>query len=323
MSNKSVLISNSALNANGFRVLTSGIDLTQYRRNPILLFMHRRPLGGNTDQILPLGHVENIEVKDDALYGDVVIEPVDEFGEKVKKQWENGTLKMVSPCFEEMEWSEDPQYLLPGQRYPTVTKCKLTEVSIVDIGANDDALQLRDKSGNVICLAKLSEFTKPLNIEPIKTTEQMELKEIALALGLAENATAEQIAERCASLCEEVATLEKDAETVRLSRMTELVSAAIAAKKIAADKKEHFISLGKMAGIDALKLTLDAIAPMKEVRPSVLLKNGTTPVYSDHGDRKTLYDMSEDQIRAIMEDDEEEYARLYKQTYGVELVNMK
>lgn len=323
MPNKTVLISNSALNGNGFRVLTSGIDLTQYRRNPILLFMHRRPLGDATDQILPLGHVENIEVKDDALYGDVVIEPVDEFGEKIKKQWENGTLKMVSPCFEEMEWSEDPQYLLSGQRYPTVTKCKLTEVSVVDIGANDDALQLRDRSGNVICLAKLSEFTKPLDIKPIKTTEQMELKKIALALGLAENATAEQIAEHCASLREEVATLKKDAETVQLSRMTELVSAAIAAKKITADKKEHFISLGKMAGIDALKLTLDAIAPMKEVRPSVLLRNGTTPVYSDHGDKKTLYDMSEDQIRAIMEDDEEEYARLYKQTYGVELASMK
>lgn len=315
------MISNSALNTNGFRVLTSGIDLTQYRRNPILLFMHRRPLGDNTDQILPLGHVENIEVNDDALYGDVVIEPVDEFGEKVKKQWENGTLKMVSPCFEDLEWSEDPQYLLPGQRYPTVTKCKLTEVSVVDLGANDDALQLRDKSGKVICLTKLSELTKPLDVKPIKTKDEMELKEIALALGLAENATAEQIAAHCASLSEEVATLRKDAETVKLSRMTELVSAAIAAKKISADRKEHFISLGKVAGIEALKLTLDAITPMKDIRPSVLLRNGTVPVYSEK-EKRTLYDMGEEEIRSLKEDSPEEYARLYKATYGVSLENM-
>lgn len=323
MPNKRVLISNSALNANGFRVLTEGIDLTQYRRNPILLFMHRRPTGSSADQILPLGHIENLEVMDGALYGDVVIEPVDEFSEKIKKQWENGTLKMVSPCFEEIEWSEDPRYLLPGQRYETVIKCKLTEVSIVDIGANDDALQLRDKSGDVICLAKLSEFIKPLNTKPINTKEEMELKDIALAMGLAESATAQQIAEHGKSLTTEVAKLRKEAEAVALARVTEMVETAIKAKKITEDKKEHFVSLGKVAGIDALKLTLDAIEPVKEMRPSVLLKNGTTLVRTDNGEKKTLYDMNEEQIRTLIEDDPEEYARLYRQTYGVELERMK
>ena len=102
-----------------------------------------------------------------------------------------------------------------------------------------------------------------------------------------------------------------------------MVETAIKAKKITEDKKEHFVSLGKVAGIDALKLTLDAIEPVKEMRPSVLLKNGTTLVRTDNGEKKTLYDMNEEQIRTLIEDDPEEYARLHRQTYGVELERMK
>ena len=39
---KEVIISTSGLNCYGGRVLTSGIDLTQFQKNPLLLWMHRR-----------------------------------------------------------------------------------------------------------------------------------------------------------------------------------------------------------------------------------------------------------------------------------------
>ena len=49
---------------------------------------------------------------------------------------------MLSAGLDIMEWSEDPTLLVAGQTRPTVTKSKLIEVSVVDIGANDDALQV-------------------------------------------------------------------------------------------------------------------------------------------------------------------------------------
>ena len=57
---KEVIISNSSLNSYGFRVLTEGIDTAQFERNPILLWMHNRPMRGTTDEVLPLGRVENL-----------------------------------------------------------------------------------------------------------------------------------------------------------------------------------------------------------------------------------------------------------------------
>ena len=38
-----VIISTSAINSYGSRVLTAGINLKQYKKNPIVLFMHNRP----------------------------------------------------------------------------------------------------------------------------------------------------------------------------------------------------------------------------------------------------------------------------------------
>lgn len=43
---KRVRISNDSLNSYGFRVLTSGMDVTQYNRNPVLLYARARQRGG-------------------------------------------------------------------------------------------------------------------------------------------------------------------------------------------------------------------------------------------------------------------------------------
>ena len=39
---KRVRITNDSLNSYKFRVLTSGLDVAQYNRNPVLLYMHER-----------------------------------------------------------------------------------------------------------------------------------------------------------------------------------------------------------------------------------------------------------------------------------------
>lgn len=69
-----VVISTSAVNSYGFRVLTEGIDTTQFERNPILLWMHNRPMRGTKDEVLPLGRVENLRKEGDKLIGSLVFD---------------------------------------------------------------------------------------------------------------------------------------------------------------------------------------------------------------------------------------------------------
>ena len=52
---KEVIISTSGLNCYGSRILTSGIDLTQYEKNPVLLWMHRRSFNGKDIPIVWVG----------------------------------------------------------------------------------------------------------------------------------------------------------------------------------------------------------------------------------------------------------------------------
>ena len=192
MSKKEVVISNSRLNSYGFRVLTEGIDLTQYKRNPILLWMHNRPWRGTKDEVMPLGIVENLRIEGDNLIGTPVFDEKDEFAMKVKAKWDAGIYRMVSAGLDVIEHSNDPSVLLPGQTRSTITKSKLREVSIVDLGANDDALQLYFQ-GEVVNLSQNEQelsFLKPVN-NHLNSKEKM--KKIALKLGLAENATEAEV----------------------------------------------------------------------------------------------------------------------------------
>ena len=147
---KEAIISTPRLNSYGSRVLTEGIDLEQYSKNPILLYMHRR--GSRND--MPIGIMENLRVEGDTLYGTPHFDKDTEEERNISKKWDRGTLRMLSAGLDVIEWSEDPALLVAGQIRPTVTKSKLIEVSVVDIGSNDDALQVNlYREGKLLTLA--------------------------------------------------------------------------------------------------------------------------------------------------------------------------
>ncbi|MFA7034268.1 MAG: hypothetical protein WC166_06415 [Bacteroidales bacterium] len=307
-----VLISNGKVNSYGFRVLTSGIDIEQYRKNPILLWMHHRPLGGSKDEVLPLGVVEDLELAGDALYGTPVILANDEFSKGILERWENGTLKMVSPRFDDVEFSSEKEYLAPGQRGETVIKCKLTEVSIVDIGANDDALQLY-KDGENITLTLAGKKSQI----PLINKTSMDLTKIALALGLNEDATREEILAQialCMQAQEQVGTLQTENDSIKLSAITGIVNQAVQDKRIKEDRKDHFVALGKQIGVEMLSKTLSACAQAVDVKPMEVIRQSSN--------RKLTYsklsEVPEDEIMLLREQNTDEYKRLYKAEYGIE-----
>lgn len=322
---KEVIISTSGLNCYGGRVLTSGIDLTQFQKNPLLLWMHRRSFDRDA---MPIGRIDNLRTDGDRLIGTPVFDQNDEFAKKIESKWENGFLRMASAGIEIIETSDAPEHLLQGQTRRTITRCRLEEVSIVDMGGNDEALQLYDRSGKVLKLAAGEDSDAlPLlapekkddpsgtvpdgkdNNQTNKSTQNMN-KEILQLLGLSETAT-EQEAVGALRLLKEKAD---KVETLQLASITAVVDGAIAEKRITADKKEHFVNIGKAAGIDSLRTTLSLMQPVK--KPTELIHQIDTPRDDEPKTYVKLSDVPADQMEKLREERPQDYERLYKAEYG-------
>lgn len=305
---KRVRITNETVNSFGFRVLTSGLDVAQYERNPVLLYMHNR------GQVI--GLVKELKVEDGEVTGELCFDEATELSRQCKKQWEFGSLKMVSMGFVPQEVSDALELLLEGQTRPTVTKGKLVEVSLVDIGSNDDALAL-GADGEKVDLS--------LNgihgiLTPIKPTREMELKTIALALGLAAEATEQEVLAKLGSHTlvknDELERLRQENATLKETGIVTLVDAAIGEKKIGAEKKEQFVTLGKQIGREELKKVFDAMSPM------VKLSQVVNPAGGDSGHGATAYtklsEVPEKELLKLRQEKPEEYKALYKAEYGIE-----
>lgn len=198
-----VLSEEDKINSYGFRVLTKGIDLTQFKKNPVMLFNHIR---GGSDYKGPIGRWENIRVENNQLKADAVFDDDDDTGSAVKRKVQKGFIKGVSLGLLPIETSTDPKHLLPGQKWPTVIKCKAVEGSVCDIPSNDNALALYDAEGNIIeltgdGLVKLNAFLPQNNNLPPKTMDKIELSLAQLTiLGLTEKSTEADVTRSLAAL---------------------------------------------------------------------------------------------------------------------------
>lgn len=323
---KEVVISTEAVNCYGTRVLTSGIDLSQYERNPVLLWMHRRAWNGKD---MPIGRIENLRVDGDKLIGTPVFDRADDFAKQIESKWENGFLRMASAALEPTETSSDPSLVMPGQTRETVTRCKLIEVSIVDIGGNDEALQLY--GGEKLLKLAAGEESPALPLlkmaaEP-ETEEQSENKQIQLQtmnkeqlqlLGLPEDATDEQIT----AALNLMKTKADSVENMRLAAVTQAVDQAIAERKIVAGQRDHFIKLGKSAGVEMLADTFKAMLPQQKPTDAIELGKGSAPTPGAGKEAPKSYtklsEVPEAELLALRKEQPQEYMRLYKEEYGVD-----
>jgi hypothetical protein len=315
---KEAVISNSRLNRYGSRILTEGIDTTQYERNPILLWMHNRAWRGTADEVLPIGRIENLRKDGDNIIGTPVFDEKDEFAKKIASKWHDGYLKMVSAGLDIIESSVDSKYLVEGQTRATITKSRLTEVSIVDIGANDDAVALYHEGKALKLAADIENSILPI-INSNQNSKNMELKVIALKLGLPESAAEAEILAAADGLLAAKAerdTLRQQLETAQHAAIEGEVDAAIKLGKFPADKKAHFVDAGKKLGLDALRQTLECMAP--SLRPTQVINPASGAALSMPADKKWK-DMSDAERIALRLADYERYRELYVQEYGVSL----
>jgi len=315
---KTFIISDESLNSYGFRILTAGIVLSQFEKNPVMYFMHRRPskYDENVAEKLPIGNWENIRVEDGKLLADPKFDLSDPFAKKIADKVENGFLRMASLGAEAIETSNDAIYLLQGQTRDTVTKCMALEASIVDMAGNMNAFALANesscalyKAGNLINLSNSSENA----INLLNINQPTNMKKIALALGLADNATEEQIVEAISINKQGVEAAKIALQNVQDGRVAEIVAKAVTDRKITDASKAQYVELLKKDFELGVKILNDLTA---QTTPSQVLNLNNA--HSGSPAAKKLTELSLAEVEALRTNDKPAYIALYKAEYGKE-----
>jgi hypothetical protein len=133
-----------------------------------------------------------------------------------------------------------------------------------------------------------------------------------LKLGLPETATEAEALQKISELQNDKQSLQNQIGALNLSKITDLVDGAVTGGKITADKKEHFMTLGKAAGYESLKTTLEAFS--NPVRPTNMLNLGNNGTETTTA--KKWEDLSEQERIQLRAENWNGYVALFKNHYG-------
>lgn len=281
-------------NSYGFRILTAGISLKRFKKNPVMLDDHY-----NSTRAV-LGNWENVKVEKDLLIGEPNFDTEIESVAQVAGQVERGFIKS---CSMGLTFNREDLKLVGTELI--LSKCELYEVSIVAVPSNANSVRLYADNGELLkddevkqlCLSLSSEIIPELSQEEIDLKINPEfMKKIVLslavlsALGFDKTATEQEVDEvekRVLSLSEKLNTatakvlaMETEKENAQAKEITDTVALAIADGRILATKKEDFEALGK-ANLSLMKSTLEGL-PKK-----IELSNQVVPPGGDSGIAKT------------------------------------
>lgn len=172
MKKHTFLVSDESLNSHGFKVLTAGINTTNFEKNPVMLYMHDRSHS-------VIGRWENLRKEGNKLYADAIFDEEDPEAVKIAGKVERGFIKAASVGILAIEHTSND----------VVSKSELVEISIVDVGSNRNALRLYHNSQEV------KELYHQLNI-----TNMDLLQSLIILLGLPKDTTEEDILKKVAQL---------------------------------------------------------------------------------------------------------------------------
>ena len=274
---KTFILHDDSVNTYRFRMLTSGANLEEFQRNPVMFLHHN-------DYDLPIGRWENIRVEGNQILADAIFDEEDEQAMKVKGKVDRNFIRMASiGAWAPEQVSDDPALKLPGQEGPTVTKWTVREASIVAIGANHNAMRMYDRATGVeIDLSDSDAVLRMMDQITIKTYNMENLKaflklqdnasdadvEAAVQTLQQENETLQQAND---TLTEENRQLKEAANAAEVQRKqaqkdeaVQLVDAAVRDGRLHANGKDAFLALFD-ADFEKAKTTLDSIPKVQSV----------------------------------------------------------
>nr|WP_293845845.1 HK97 family phage prohead protease [uncultured Arsenicibacter sp.] len=235
----SFVVSDETINCYGLRLLNAGAQTDAFKKNPVMLWMHERGV--------IIGKWSNLRFESDQWVADPEFDTEDEFAGKIASKVQRGFIQAVSVGIELLEVVRNE-----AMKCYDATKWAINEISFVDVGGNRNAVRLYNNEGEPIedISLMLQAYTPqtPTNTNS-PNTMSVNFKPIAIALGLAENATEDQITSEVLKLkadtgykqkYEDLIKKQQDAQT---AEAVKLVDAAIADNRINATQKDTYLKL--------------------------------------------------------------------------------
>jgi HK97 family phage prohead protease len=256
-----ILSDSSVINSYGFKVDLNGLNMDRFKDNPVMLFNH--------DGCNVIGRWNNLRVDGGKLMAEAEFDTDDTLGKEVSRKVEKGFLKGCSAGFLINKIES-----VSGKW--TVTAGELLEASIVAVPSDAGAVALYDEQRQRLDLNAVKlKFNLNNHSNQVKMEHQIEMTAPTLAtLGLTAGATAAQVETAVAAKAARIAALEAKVQAFEKAKITELVAAAIAAKKIGADEKDVYTALAEKDFESVEKI----LAKMQGVNPiSGQLSHNTTP----------------------------------------------
>ena len=277
---KEYLLTDSSVNSYGYRLLTSGYLLDEFKKNPIGYYMH----GKHAEYPREMGVLvrwDELRQDGDKIYGKPCINLDHPRGERTVNEIENGFLNAASlGHFVVMEVSENPNDYLDGQTGVTVSKWYNRECSLVDIPGNYNALSdLFDEDNNPLTLEDLNAknvtmkqlFLTPEQLGLLNLRADAEPSAVTTALN---NLAAEAV--KVPKLTEQLATaqtaLKELQATVAAKEINDLTTSALADGKITKEVGEK-LKLQYADKPEALKDLLAAMPVLSSVTAAIAAGN--------------------------------------------------
>ncbi|MDY6122091.1 MAG: hypothetical protein SPI72_03320 [Porphyromonas sp.] len=334
MGKQSFVLHDETVNTYGFRMLTSGANLDEFRKNPVMLLNHN-------DWSLPIGRWENIRVEGSRILADPVFDLKDEEARKVAAKVEENFIRMASiGAWPPEEVSDDPSLKLQGQRGATVTKWTVREASIVTIGANHNALAFYDRANgsridlkNESTLIQLMDDARgkfPPQSDTNQSTGNMKINQL---LNLADNATQtdienaivelsserDQLKQRNQELSDTIARHNAERKEAQKAEAIALVDTAISDGRIDAKSKDVYLKLFD-ADHQSAKLVLGSIAVRKSIAEQIENSRNTEGANLKDLESKSWDELDRsDKLTELKDNSPEVYAKKFKERFGIDL----
>lgn len=205
---KTFILHDESVNSYGFRMLTSGVLLDGFKKNPVMFYNH-------DDREMPIGRWENIRIEEGKILAEANFDQGDPKAKEIARKVEEGYIIACSVGAWVLESSSDISLYLEGQNAPTVTKWSLREVSICNIPANHNALALYDANGKRVGetdITTILELTdRQVTIEKKETMNEV----VKTLLNLSNDATVEDAIGAIRANQKTIATLTEEVEALR------------------------------------------------------------------------------------------------------------
>ncbi|OXA83756.1 hypothetical protein B0A56_00490 [Flavobacterium columnare NBRC 100251 = ATCC 23463] len=295
-------------NHHGFFIATNGISLARFNDNPVMLSNHI-----NANESV-LGHWEGMYTENGMLLGFPVFDIEDEEVQKIVGKVQRGHIKGCSMGI--LFHPEDLSYI--GGKV-VLTKCELTEVSIVAVPSNKASVQLYKSDNEAYSDDEIQSLCLSLKTNEF---EIIDMKKITLSLAVltalkfdknTPEVDVDAVEQAVLALQTENTnlkaknlSLEAKFEAEQETKITELVELSIKEGRIPATKKEDFINLAK-ADFNLAKSTLESIPTKANLSASV-----TPPANSGSVTTKEAFlKLSQTEQLKFKDENPDEYKKLF------------